>query len=446
MAGPTQPRSPRLSWAFGSNGPCEEVLDLLAKEHIDSGVLLADAFSSLAGGEAFAAMRGCSVEATSQLALAWTRANSVADLWAETGVAGSCSACSWVAFRWQLWRVYCKDFGGQRHGCCVGEGCGCNVEDWCIHWFAPWTSLRAARPIWNRQDVAACVFGSKWGCEHCAAVRAVERLERWSLAHGILEVQWSGLQLARFLSDAAHGGYSVPVSVRSGLKLMADALLLKWPLDHCRLSGLQIGKKKICGRQSCSLLVWLWSNFSIWSIMVVPATGLLACGAGLFVGPCLPTIFRCSALWKYPAWEVKSFWFLLALQTAKDWFSLCGIACRYSANPWADTLCKVWLEIWFQVSHAKNISCGQAIRPWICRLWCLFSAFSIFFVFVRCREYANRVHRARWSQAFAAVSAFGPASVVAFESSSFASSSSSSDSSSDGTELDEVLFWASGFL
>ena len=86
MAGPTQPRSPRLSWAFGSNGPCEEVLGLLAKEHIDSGVLLADAFSSsLDGVEAFAAMRGCSVEATSQLALAWT-ANSVADLWAETGV------------------------------------------------------------------------------------------------------------------------------------------------------------------------------------------------------------------------------------------------------------------------------------------------------------------------------------------------------------------------
>ena len=34
MAGPTQPRSPRLSWAFGSNGPCEEVREACLPKNI----------------------------------------------------------------------------------------------------------------------------------------------------------------------------------------------------------------------------------------------------------------------------------------------------------------------------------------------------------------------------------------------------------------------------
>ena len=47
-----------------------------------------------------------------------------------------------------------------------------------------------------------------------AAVRAVERLERWSVAHGLSRDEWTGIRLSIFLSDARHSGYLVPSSVR----------------------------------------------------------------------------------------------------------------------------------------------------------------------------------------------------------------------------------------
>ena len=76
-----------------------------------------------------------------------------------------------------------------------------------------------------------------------AAVRAVERLERWSFAHGLSRDEWTGVRLSIFLSDAGHSCYSVPTSVRCGLKLMSDSLMLAWPLERplvmavCRTSS-----------------------------------------------------------------------------------------------------------------------------------------------------------------------------------------------------------------
>ena len=80
-----QPRSPRFVWAFGGMAPCDELGQILAREQIESGVLLADAFPSLDKLQNFAAKSMCSAQATSQLALAWARARSAVDVWAQAG-------------------------------------------------------------------------------------------------------------------------------------------------------------------------------------------------------------------------------------------------------------------------------------------------------------------------------------------------------------------------
>lgn len=91
-----------------------------------------------------------------------------------------------------------------------------------------------------------------------AAVRAVERLERWTVAHGFSNMDWTGVRLANFLADAQHSGYSVPVSLRAGLKLMSDSLMLNWPLDHpvvlavCKLAK-QSAAERAAASQSRSL-------------------------------------------------------------------------------------------------------------------------------------------------------------------------------------------------
>lgn len=78
-------RSPRLLWAFGGAQPCDELHTLLEQEGIDSGALLAEAFCSFDRLQFFAEQNRCSAQATSQLALAWTRAHSAADSWARCG-------------------------------------------------------------------------------------------------------------------------------------------------------------------------------------------------------------------------------------------------------------------------------------------------------------------------------------------------------------------------
>ena len=91
-----------------------------------------------------------------------------------------------------------------------------------------------------------------------AAVRAVERLQRWTVAHGFSNMDWTGVRLANFLADAQHSGYSVPVSLRAGLKLMSDSLMLNWPLDHpvvlavCKLAK-QSAAERAAASQSRSL-------------------------------------------------------------------------------------------------------------------------------------------------------------------------------------------------
>ena len=61
--------------------------------------------------------------------------------------------------------------------------------------------------------------------------RAVERLERWTLTHGLSHKDWTGVRLSQFLADGRHSGYSVP-TVSEQVTLMSDTLLLQWPLDH----------------------------------------------------------------------------------------------------------------------------------------------------------------------------------------------------------------------
>lgn len=353
MAGPTQPRSPRLSWAFGSNGPCEEVLDLLAKEHIDSGVLLADAFSSLAGVEAFAAMSGCSVEATSQLALAWTRANSVADLWAETGVRLSKLAVAPLA---------AQSLSGGNSDVFTAK----TLEDNAM----AAVLTRAVAATWrigastgllpelrselrNPSEIdkmLRLVFLGASGAVNTwrAAVRAVERLERWSLAHGILEAQWSGLQLARFLSDTAHGGYSVPVSVRSGLKLMADALLLKWPLDHpvvlavCKLAKRSAADKAAASSSSrvlpCLAVEQLqhleYYGCSSNGPLALRWAALLAC---LLAHACL-RFSDAQRSENIQLGKSSLFGFCWRSKRQRTGFPFAALRAGYSANPWADTL------------------------------------------------------------------------------------------------------------
>ena len=57
----------------------------LQEEQLDSGAVLADAFPNLARLEEYSYNTGLTVQATSQLALAWTRAQSAADAWAQCG-------------------------------------------------------------------------------------------------------------------------------------------------------------------------------------------------------------------------------------------------------------------------------------------------------------------------------------------------------------------------
>ena len=62
------------------------------------------------------------------------------------------------------------------------------------------------------------------------------------MAHGLSGTDLTGVRLSQFFADASHSGSSVPSSLRSGLKLMSDSLMLPWPLDHpavvavCRLA------------------------------------------------------------------------------------------------------------------------------------------------------------------------------------------------------------------
>ena len=90
MSNDAQPRSPRLVWAFGGVAPIDNL-------GADSGSVLADAFPNLARLEEYSSNKGLTVQATSQLALAWTRAQSAVDTSFQSlqVAVASCCAASW---------------------------------------------------------------------------------------------------------------------------------------------------------------------------------------------------------------------------------------------------------------------------------------------------------------------------------------------------------------
>ena len=258
-----QPRSPRFVWAFGGMAPCDELGQILAREQIESGVLLADAFPSLDKLQNFAAKSMCSAQATSQLALAWARAKSAVDVWAQAGPRFS-KACTLPLVGGRTVSGNAEIYSAKS----LEDSAMNAVLDRAI--FAAWRvgassglipELRSELgSVPEVEKLLRLVFLGASGAVNTwrAAVRAVERLERWTVAHGFSNMDWTGVRLAKFLADAQHSGYSVPVSLRAGLKLMSDSLMLNWPLDHpvvlavCKLAK-QSAAERAAASQSRSL-------------------------------------------------------------------------------------------------------------------------------------------------------------------------------------------------
>ena len=83
-----------------------------------------------------------------------------------------------------------------------------------------------------------------------AAVRAIERFEEWTIAHGLDITSVSGPRLATFLLDASNNKPTVLVALRSGLSLAARCLSLPWPVAHpvvtavCKVSQRSAASKR----------------------------------------------------------------------------------------------------------------------------------------------------------------------------------------------------------
>lgn len=233
----TLPRSPRFLWAFGGNEPCDELKAILDREHIDSGALLADAFSCLGRLQDFAEANRCSAQATSQLAVAWARAHAAADAWARCGprVSKAClmPLCSGAVVAGNPEAFTAKSLEDKALARVLDRAISLAWRIGASVGLLPelLTELKQVQEV-NRLLRLILLGASGAVNTWRASVRAVERLERWSMSHGLSLPGLSGTRIAQFLSDAAEGGHSVPTSLRAGLKLMSDALLLKWPLEH----------------------------------------------------------------------------------------------------------------------------------------------------------------------------------------------------------------------
>ena len=231
------PRSPRLSWAFGGVAPCDELQALLLRERIDSGVLLADAFASLARLQLFAESHQCSAQATSQLALAWTRAQSAADAWAKCGprISKVCPLplCSGIPVFGNPAVFTAKSLEDKALTAVLERAINLAWRVGSSSGLLP-ELLAELKDVGEVNRLLRLVLLGASGAVNTwrASVRAVERLELWSVAHGLPGVDLSGVRLSQFFADAAHSGSSVPSSLRAGLKLLSDALMLSWPLDH----------------------------------------------------------------------------------------------------------------------------------------------------------------------------------------------------------------------
>ena len=248
MSNDAQPRSPRLVWVFGGVAPIDNLGAFLQDEQLDSGAVLADAFPNLARLEEYSSKRGLTVQATSQLALAWTRAQSAAEAWAQCGprVSKACKLPLQAAVPLHgnsevFSSKYLEDTSMETTlDRAVAVAWRVGAEAGLLRELR--SELRNMREV---DKMLRLTFLGASGAVNTwrAAVRAVERLERWSVAHGLSRDEWTGIRLSIFLSDAGRGGHSVPTSVRCGLKLMSDSLMLAWPLEHplvmavCRMSS-----------------------------------------------------------------------------------------------------------------------------------------------------------------------------------------------------------------
>ena len=194
---------------FGGVAPIDNLGAFLQDEQLDSGAVLADAFPNLARLEEYSSKRGLTVQATSQLALAWTRAQSAAEAWAQCGPRVS-KACKLLLQAAVPLHGNSEVFSSE------------SLEDTSME-----TTLdRAVAVAWrvgaeagllrelrselrNTREVDKMLRLTFLGASGAvntwrAAVRAVERLERWSVAHGLSRDEWTGIRLSIFLSDAGH--------------------------------------------------------------------------------------------------------------------------------------------------------------------------------------------------------------------------------------------------
>ena len=75
--------SPRLNWSFGGVLPSQQLLQVLHREGLTSGPLLADAFVTLEQLEGFAESEEMSAQIAEELAKAWSRARTALPFWLQ---------------------------------------------------------------------------------------------------------------------------------------------------------------------------------------------------------------------------------------------------------------------------------------------------------------------------------------------------------------------------
>ena len=180
-----------------------------------------------------------------------------------------------------------------------------------------------------------------------AAVRAVERLERWSVAHGLSREVWTGVRLSIFLSDAGHSGYSVPTSVRCGLKLMSDSLMLAWPLERplfmavCRTSSrsapaqrsLAEAKKLPClSVEQLQHLEFVGCSTNV--LLAIRWAALMGC---LLAHAC-PPFSDAQRSESIQLGKASLFGFCWRSKRQRTGFPFAALRAGFSKHPWADAL------------------------------------------------------------------------------------------------------------
>ena len=343
-----------------------ELEGVLTSEGINSGVLLADAFVSVARLEEWAAASALTSSATSRLGIAWARAHSAAEVWARSGPRFAkaprpgLQSCQIPSDNKEPFTAKSLEDAALAKALAravaaawrVGATTGLLPE------------LRAELKATSEVDKMlrlVCLGASGAVNTWRAAVRAVERWEQWATAHALEPHAWTGIQLSRFLSDAGHSGHSVPTALRAGLKMFSDTLLLQWPLDHplvqavCRLAQRASHDKKVrqAGAQPCLTVEQLQHLEATGCCKDVPLGLRWAALLGCFLTHACLRFSDAQRSEGIQLGQSSLFGFCWRSKRRRTGFPWAALRSGFSGQPWADELAQLLRD--FSTSHSLEL-------------------------------------------------------------------------------------------